>query len=42
MRRVSAKLDVEMPTDVYTVEEILKIKVFVLVAESWVDASDYQ
>ena len=31
-----------MPTDDYTLEEILKIKVFVLIADSWVDASDYQ
>lgn len=28
------KLDIEMPTDVYSIEEILKVKSFVLVAES--------
>lgn len=39
---IGDKVDFDMPTDDYTLEEILKIKVFVLVADSWVDASDYQ
>lgn len=39
---LAEKLDIEMPTDVYTIEEILKVKAFVLVAETWIDASDYK
>ena len=39
---IGDKVDFDMPTDDYTLEEILKIKVFVLIADSWVDASDYQ
>ena len=39
---IGDKVDFDMPIDDYTLEEILKIKVFVLIADSWVDASDYQ
>ena len=39
---IGDNVDFDMPTDDYTLEEILKIKVFVLIADSWVDASDYQ
>ena len=39
---IGDKVDFDMPTDDYTLEEILKIKVFVLIADSWIDASDYQ
>ena len=39
---IGDKVDFDMPTDDYTLEEILKIKVLVLIADSWVDASDYQ
>ena len=39
---IGNKVDFDMPTDDYTLEKILKIKFFVLIADSWVDASDYQ
>ena len=39
---IGDKVDFDMPIDNYTLEEILKIKVFVLIADSWADASDYQ
>ena len=40
--KIGNKVDFDMPTDDYTLEEILKIKSFVLIADSWIDASDYQ
>ena len=39
---IGDKVEFDMPTDDYTLEEILKIKFFVLIADSWVNASEYQ
>ena len=39
---IGDKVDFDMPTDDYTLEEILKIKFFILIANSWLDASEYR